>query len=298
MQRAVPQVGLVGAAPAHHDLGETPPWCTRASTSEPAIRRPLRSALCTAPRDVLCADDLHGTCRRRPFTPLPCIAPPHHLTRTAGPGKVAPANACRGSTPRATSLASAGGMEAGTLPAQTAGPWLLAHPDTPMRRPVSPCPQVAQQLDLTMAQLEERVAELALLLPGLDAKLDRMQVGRNVGRSRSGKWQNRRGAGRDATGPVEVCFLSFDCLHVRFCSFRLWPAHRRHRGAHPALPPGAKGVLRAARDFPCSAGSGRCGDLAFAVVATQLRGSLPVARRPPRRRCARPLPRPRWCWRL
>ncbi|KAL4421626.1 hypothetical protein ABPG75_010917 [Micractinium tetrahymenae] len=35
---------------------------------------------------------------------------------------------------------------------------------------------VAQQLDLTMEQLEGRVAELALLLPDLDAKLDRLQA--------------------------------------------------------------------------------------------------------------------------
>ncbi|KAL4450220.1 hypothetical protein ABPG77_010889 [Micractinium sp. CCAP 211/92] len=35
---------------------------------------------------------------------------------------------------------------------------------------------VAQQLDLTLEQLEGRLAELALLLPGLDAKLGRMQA--------------------------------------------------------------------------------------------------------------------------
>ncbi|PRW60757.1 ATP-dependent zinc metalloprotease FTSH mitochondrial [Chlorella sorokiniana] len=35
---------------------------------------------------------------------------------------------------------------------------------------------VAQQLDVTMAELEERVAELALLLPDLYSKLDKLQA--------------------------------------------------------------------------------------------------------------------------
>lgn len=35
---------------------------------------------------------------------------------------------------------------------------------------------VAQQLAITLPQLEERVAELCLLLPGLDAKMERLQV--------------------------------------------------------------------------------------------------------------------------
>ena len=40
---------------------------------------------------------------------------------------------------------------------------------------------VAQQLDISLPELEERVAELALLLPDLDSKLDRLQVGGRAG---------------------------------------------------------------------------------------------------------------------
>lgn len=47
-----------------------------------------------------------------------------------------------------------------------------------------PPPPGVPQLDISMAQLEERVAELGLLLPDLVGKLDRLQVRRGEGAGR------------------------------------------------------------------------------------------------------------------
>lgn len=47
-------------------------------------------------------------------------------------------------------------------------------------------PTLPSQLDITLPELEERVAELAMLLPDLDSKLDRMQVGWGWGLGGSG----------------------------------------------------------------------------------------------------------------